>query len=99
LAKLAEKMEALPKRTKNPAKQHKVRILAKRLRYGIETLHPLLPNKRAERWYRSATRQQSNIGLDRDLLQAVLIAQRLGAAKGIVEFLRDPRPVAVSIKV
>ncbi len=67
--------------------QHRARILAKRLRYNIEVLRPLLP-ARAQRWLQQATQLQTGIGASRDVLQAVLLAQRLAVDPGIGEFLR-----------
>jgi inorganic triphosphatase YgiF len=68
--------------------QHRLRILSKRLRYGVENLRPLLPQKRAGRWLRKATETQTRIGLERDLQQTTELAARLGAAEGIIGFLR-----------
>ncbi|MEY4138786.1 MAG: hypothetical protein RLZZ371_968, partial [Pseudomonadota bacterium] len=68
--------------------QHRVRILAKRLRYGIETLRPLLPKKRAKRWYQQATKLQSTIGRTRDVMQASSLVAKLETDRGLVEFLR-----------
>jgi len=65
-----------------------VRILSKRLRYGVESLRALLPKKRAERWHRIATETQTRIGLERDCQQAIGIAEQLQAADSIVAFLR-----------
>jgi CHAD domain-containing protein len=67
--------------------QHRARILAKRLRYNIEALRPLLP-VRAQRWLQQATQLQAGIGASRDVLQAGVLAQRLAVEPGIVEFLR-----------
>ena len=66
---------------------HRARILAKRLRYNIEALRPLLP-VRAQRWLHQATELQAGIGASRDVLQAGVLAQRLAVDPGIVEFLR-----------
>jgi len=67
--------------------QHRARILAKRLRYNIEALRPLLP-ERAQRWLQKASDVQAGIGASRDLLQAGVLARRLAVDRGIVEFLR-----------
>ncbi|WP_287877286.1 MULTISPECIES: CYTH and CHAD domain-containing protein [Acidovorax] len=67
--------------------QHRARILAKRLRYNIDALHPLLP-ARAQRWLQQARQVQAGIGASRDVQQAGLLAQRLAVDRGIVEFLR-----------
>ena len=70
---------------------HRARILAKRLRYNLEVLRPLLP-PRMQRWWQDATRLQQGVGVQRDFVQAAVLAQRLaqqGALeRGIAEFLR-----------
>lgn len=88
MAHLAELLKSLPKKSRDLLVQHRRRILAKRLRYGVEALQPLLPRKHAERWLESAMRYQNRIGVERDLVQAIETAQRLDAAQGIVQFLR-----------
>jgi CHAD domain-containing protein len=65
-----------------------VRILAKRLRYGIEALRPLLPQNRAQRWCERAAQLQANVGSSRDVMQACALASRLEVDSGVVEFLR-----------
>lgn len=85
---MAEQLRSLPKKTKDVSVQHRRRILAKRLRYAVEVLRPLLPRKQAERRLQSAMQVQNRIGLKRDLDQAIDTAQRLDAAQGLVQFLR-----------
>ena len=72
----------------DPESQHRARILAKRLRYGIEALHSLLPPKRAQRWGEQATGLQTRIGATRDLSQATTLVARLELERGLAEFLR-----------
>lgn len=67
---------------------HRARILAKRLRYGVEMLRPLLPALRAQRWHRLAVRIQTTIGDQRDAAQAALLVQGLPGQTPIAEFLR-----------
>jgi inorganic triphosphatase YgiF len=71
-----------------PERQHRVRILAKRLRYGIEALQPLLTKRRGQRWYQQATDLQSRIGATRDVGQAAALVAQLEVERGLVEFLR-----------
>lgn len=71
-----------------PEGQHRVRILAKRMRYAIEALRPLLPRRRTRQRYKEAMGLQSGIGATRDLTQAATLATRLEADRGIAEFLR-----------
>ena len=88
ITQLVEQLQAIPAHAKDPVQQHQLRILSKRLRYGVENLRALLPQKRAERWLQTATQTQTRIGITRDRLQAIAIAQRLQAADGVVQFLR-----------
>jgi inorganic triphosphatase YgiF len=88
MAHVADLARAISPHATDPAQQHQLRILHKRLRYGVESLHPLLPAKRAERWLQMAIQSQTQIGLERDRLQAVAIARQLRAADGVVQFLR-----------
>jgi inorganic triphosphatase YgiF len=70
------------------AQQHQLRMLAKRLRYSVEDLHPLLPVKRAKAWQHSATALQEQVGRQRDLQQAIGTVRRLQAASELIGFLR-----------
>ena len=72
----------------SPDSQHRARILAKRMRYGIEALRSLLPKKRSQRWYQQATSLQTSIGATRDVMQAATLVARLEVDRGLVEFLR-----------
>ncbi len=70
-------------------RQHRTRILAKRMRYSIEAMRPLLPKRRAERWYQQAIDLQTDMGTTRDVMQAATIASTLGADPELVAFLRN----------
>ncbi|MCF8160946.1 MAG: CYTH and CHAD domain-containing protein [Polaromonas sp.] len=60
-----------------PMQQHRVRILAKRLRYGVEALRELLPRQLADACSQQATQLQSSLGLSRDVARAgALVAER-----------------------
>ena len=67
---------------------HLARIAAKRQRYAIDTLRPLLHRKRAKRWYRHALTLQNDLGAERDLVRAGEILGQLKVDRGVVEFLR-----------
>jgi CHAD domain-containing protein len=88
LESLADALKSSQRQPQDALSLHRLRILSKRLRYGVENLQALLPNKRAQRWHRMATRLQTRMGLERDLQQAIATAERLQAGEGIVEFLR-----------
>ena len=85
---LVEQVQSIPAHSKDPASQHDLRILHKRLRYSVESLRPLLPPKRAERWHQMSVSTQTRIGMERDRLQAIAIARKLHAPDGVVQFLR-----------
>ncbi len=85
---LAEQLQALQSKSKDTLIQHRRRILAKRLRYAVESMRPLLSKKQAERWLETAMQLQSRIGAERDLIQTIAAAQRLDVAQGVVQFLR-----------
>lgn len=72
----------------NPEGQHRVRILAKRMRYAIEALHTVLPQRRAKRCYRQAIRLQMDIGATRDLMQAAMLVSQLEVDRELAAFLR-----------
>jgi len=74
--------------TDDTVRLHQVRILAKRLRYGIDALRPLLPTRRAKRWHALATRLQSGIGLQRDAMLAATLVEGPGRSTPIAEYLR-----------
>jgi inorganic triphosphatase YgiF len=68
--------------------QHRVRLLAKRLRYSIEALQPLLPSRAARRWHEQASSLQTSMGATRDLAQCIAQARDREADRGLLEFLR-----------
>jgi CHAD domain-containing protein len=72
----------------NPDQQHRVRILAKRLRYGLDALGFLLPGQRSQRWRQQAAQVQTRLGDTRDLLQAHALAASVTADDDILQFLQ-----------
>lgn len=87
MARLHRKLKSARKGIGNPDHQHRLRILAKRMRYSLEALHAFLPERRAKRWRHQATHLQVKLGATRDLMQAnALIAKREGGLE-ISEFL------------
>ncbi len=72
----------------SPERQHRVRILAKRLRYGVESLGYLLPAQRSRRWRQQALDLQTTLGVSRDLLQAQSLATSVAADDDILRFLQ-----------
>ena len=87
-ARLHGKLQAALKNQSQPDSQHRARILAKRMRYSLETLAPLLKQRRARRWQQQALALQTSLGSCRDMQQAAALAAKLQAAPGLSEFLR-----------
>ena len=71
-----------------PEQEHRVRILAKRMRYNLEALASLLPGKKAQAWLLQATKLQAGLGARRDALQAASLVAELEIDRGLAEFLR-----------
>jgi CHAD domain-containing protein len=67
---------------------HRARIIAKRMRYSIEALQPLLPKKRSQRWHEQATELQLGIGAARDMGLAIALVDKLDTNPGLLDFLR-----------
>lgn len=67
---------------------HRVRILAKRMRYNIEALRGVLPKKRSRHWYRQVSALQMSLGATRDLAQAAALVAELKVDRELIEFLR-----------
>ena len=68
-------------------RQHRVRILAKRLRYSVHALAPILP-KHLQQQHRVAQALQERLGTERDLLQARHLAARCGGSPLWLAFLQ-----------
>lgn len=81
-------LEHAQQHASTPEDWHRVRILAKRLRYGTQTLGNLLPSRLAKQCSRQATELQTSIGARRDLSQAAVLVAQLELNRGMVEFLR-----------
>lgn len=88
LDQLHAQLERNLEHSDNPQRQHRIRILAKRMRYGIEALKPLLPKRKAKTWYQQAVQLQTGLGTSRDMVQAGVLAAGVGADPELVAFLR-----------
>lgn len=88
IARLHKKMETALEDTAHPESLHQARLLAKRLRYGIEALRPVLHKRQAKRWLKQATQLQTSIGMTRDVHQAGVLASQMETDSGLAEFLR-----------
>ncbi len=71
-----------------PEQWHRVRILAKRLRYSSEAIGDLLPRRLAKHAAQQAAAMQDKLGAARDIAQASALLARLETDRGLVEFLR-----------
>ncbi len=71
-----------------PAQWHRVRIIAKRLRYSSEAIRDILPRRLAKQARRQATVIQNSLGAARDIVQASELVAGLKVDGGMVEFLR-----------
>ena len=87
LARLHRRMAQAAQEGDDLERQHQARILAKRLRYGVEELRSLLPKRKAARWHDLASSVQSGIGAERDLAQALELARSLPLDPGVADYL------------
>jgi inorganic triphosphatase YgiF len=88
LQRLKRKLEHAIKVATDQESQHRARILAKRLRYGVESMRAVLPNRPAKRWLKMAAALQGSIGFSRDIQRLHQFAVEFGAAAELAEFLR-----------
>lgn len=88
LARLNSRMQDAAKEPVDEALQHRARILAKRLRYGVEALRSVVPKNQAKRWHAQACAMQERLGAERDLAQALLLVQSAQLAPGVADYLR-----------
>ena len=85
--RLHQRWKKAQRKASDPASLHRARLLAKRLRYTIEALQPLLPGA-TQRWHAQALQAQEQVGRLRDVHMAALLAARLQAPAEVVAFLR-----------
>jgi CHAD domain-containing protein len=88
IVRLHDQLNRALRQDDSPDNQHRVRILSKRMRYGIEALRTVLPKKRTQRWYKRAMSLQTTLGATRDVMQASSLAAKLEVNRALVEFLR-----------
>jgi len=88
IKRLHDQLQLALRDTANPDSQHHARIIAKRMRYGIEALKPLLPKKRSQRWHEQASELQLSIGAARDVSLAITLVAKLEIEPGVLDFLR-----------
>jgi inorganic triphosphatase YgiF len=88
MERLHAQLKVLLKKSHKPDHLHRTRILAKRMRYGVETLRAILPKRHAQKWHRQSAHLQNTMGAERDLQQALILAKRLKAHASLLAFLR-----------
>ncbi len=86
--RLRAQLKLARQQMQTPEQQHRVRILAKRMRYNLDALSSLLPTKQAQRWREQALQLQTSLGTARDAMQAAALIVELGLDRGLAEFLR-----------
>jgi len=89
ILRLHERLKVAQKEANTPEDHHRVRILAKRLRYGVDALRDLLPKRLAAFCHNWASNIQTTLGNSRDLSQACMLVAALNVDPGIVAFLHD----------
>lgn len=88
IKRLHDQLELALRDISAPDGQHRARIVAKRLRYSIEALQPLLPKKRSQRWHEQASELQISMGSARDISLAVTLVAKLHVDPSVLDFLR-----------
>jgi len=88
VARLQQCLAQAQKNATTPEQQHRVRILAKRLRYGVEALRALLPKALADACSAQATQLQDTLGFSRDVAQASALVAEHGLHPDIQAFLQ-----------
>lgn len=86
--RLHKQLQAATKDIGHMESQHRIRIMAKRLRYGTEALQAVLPKRRAQRWIQKSTRLQTVLGFTRDTIRAAELVAEANTDPRLVEFLR-----------
>ncbi len=85
---LHRRLKRARKRPSSPDQVHRIRLLAKRLRYGVEAMQRLLPKRQGKRWHDQAVELQTELGNARDLAFAPVLLARLEVDAGLLAFLR-----------
>jgi len=88
ITRMQHRLELAQKNAVTLEQQHRVRILAKRLRYGVEALRDLLPKPLADACSKQATQLQDTLGFSRDVAQASALVAEHGLDPAIQAFLQ-----------
>lgn len=88
MKRLHEQLQQALAEAGQPDSLHRVRLLAKRLRYGVEALQPLLPPRTGRRWHQQAVKLQIRIGAARDRQRATAVVSALDVDRELIGFVR-----------
>ena len=91
LRRLHQRLQAAVRESrgeKDTLGQHRVRILAKHLRYGIEALDGLWHKPWAAAWQQQALALQDQLGARRDRVRAIELLDTIGMDPTVIAFLR-----------
>ncbi len=89
ILRLYERLKVAQHEARTTDDQHRVRILAKRLRYGVDALRDLLPKRLAAFCHDLAVNIQTSLGNTRDIAQASALVAGLDVDPAITAFVRD----------
>ena len=87
LDRLHTRFQSACSQASDPQRQHRSRILAKRLRYASEDFAAFAQHKH-RKWHKQALHYQSHIGLQRDAAMTIALAEQLGARR-VAALLRE----------
>ena len=88
IKRLRQQLKLASRNIDQPEQKHRVRILAKRLRYNVEALQSLLPGNQAQRWQQQASDVQTQLGMMRDAMRSATLVAELELDRGLAEFVR-----------
>lgn len=95
IKRLHRQLKRSRKRAEQPEQQHRVRILAKRMRYNLAALQALLPRKISRRWLHQASKLQSRLGAARDAARVAALMAELNVDRSLIEFLTEVQETAL----
>jgi len=88
MQRLSQQLDDARRVANTPQQWHRVRILAKRLRYGSENLHDVLPQRLARQGAQQAAALQDSLGAARDMAYISNLVAVLDWPADVKEFLR-----------
>lgn len=88
IQRLHRRLKRARQRATTPEQRHRLRLLAKRLRYGVQAMQPLLPKHKAKQWLHQAVALQEQLGITRDVARVPALLAGLEVDSGLLAFLR-----------